>query len=240
MDTTDSPILQPRPSVQRIEAAAWKTLETCCRKLGLGDIPLPVPVEQWIENPLRFRFGIEDLSHLGQGVLGGAYIKERTIVVSDRLTHEGRFRFTCAHELGHQVLHRRRAVAFKDASVMRSGQIKTIEWQADRFAAAFLMPIPLVVRELFIVCKELNMSRDDISALMMAGPRSYTLWSKSFLPAIAARFGVSKAAAVYRFGEIQLADGNPFLLPEHRAGLLSLPPKRPPKPRNEPGLFQGI
>ncbi len=78
---------------------------------------MPIPAESWIEGPLGIRFGIEDLSQLGADVLGAAFLQNREMLISEALlAHEARFRFTCAHELGHFVLHGKLAVAFRDTT----------------------------------------------------------------------------------------------------------------------------
>lgn len=93
MSSESTSILRLRPAVRRVEAAAWKTLQRCREALRLTEIPLPIPVEEWIEFPLRYRFGVV---RLADGVLGQAFIEDREIQISDRIGHEGRFRFTCA------------------------------------------------------------------------------------------------------------------------------------------------
>lgn len=235
MTQSQSPILVPSPAVRRVETAAWRTLTLCQELLDLRHLPLPIPVDTWIENPLGFRFGVEDL---GPGVLGGAMIKEKAIVVSDRIRNEGRFRFTCAHELGHQVLHQDATRTFHDHALMRSRRSKTVEWEADRFAAAFLMPVPLVVQHLFVIIHELGLAAEHISELMLPGQRAFNLWSDHFLPAITSRFGVSKSTAVFRFDEIVLTDGLPFLLPEHKARLLTSRPRPVRRENAQPSLFR--
>jgi len=218
MSSSDTPILRLRPSVKRLEAAAWRTLQKCRAELELDHVPVPIPVEEWIEHPLGYRFGVVRLIN---GVLGQAFIRDREIQISDRITHEGRFRFTCAHELGHQVLHRRVAKEFTDAGIMLAAPNRRAEWEADRFAAAFLLPIPLVVEHLFRLRDEFGISRDEMALLMQPGPRSLAMWRDRFVPSIASRFGVSREATVYRFGEIEFSDGTPLLPPEHREGLLT-------------------
>ncbi|MBX3353967.1 MAG: ImmA/IrrE family metallo-endopeptidase [Phycisphaeraceae bacterium] len=235
MATGESPILRLRPSVKRVESAAWRTLQDCRERLGLDRLPVPVPVEHWIEHPLGYRFGVVRLE---KGILGQAFIKDREILVSDRISHEGRFRFTCAHELGHQVLHRSRRGAYTDANVMHSGPKQRVEWEADRFAAAFLMPIPLVIEHLFLLRDELGVPREQMATLLQSGEASLSLWRDTFLPAIAARFGVSRESAVYRFGEIELIDGSPFMVHEHRPRLLAGRPRPGARAGGEPSLFQ--
>jgi Zn-dependent peptidase ImmA (M78 family) len=62
---------------------------------------------------------------------------------------EGRFRFTLAHEVGHWQLHRhvhlRPQVSAQPAFLCRTSQSRArVEWQADYFAAALLLPRQLV------------------------------------------------------------------------------------------------
>ena len=102
-----SKVFEPCRGRRQIDRRAWNTLERCRKKLGLDRLPLPIPVEDWIEGPLGIQFGFSNLAHLGEDVLGAAYVTEREIVIDERvLEHQGRFRFTCAHELGHLTLHK--------------------------------------------------------------------------------------------------------------------------------------
>jgi len=229
------PILRLRPAVKRIESAAWRTLQSCREQLDLAVVPVPIPVEQWIEHPLGYRFGVV---RLPKGVLGQAFIEDREIEVSDQIANEGRFRFTCAHELGHQVLHRRGTATFTDTKVMLSGPRQRVEWEADRFAAAFLMPIPLVIEHLFLLRDELGLSREEMATLLNSDEASLSMWRDQFIPGIASRFGVSRETTVYRFGEIELADGSPFLPREHRPRLLARKPSSTPRDPGQPRLFR--
>lgn len=211
-------VLEPVRGRRVIEAQAWACLERCQRKLGLDHIPLPVPVEEWIEGPLGIRFGISDLSYLGSDVLGGAFVQEREILIDQRvLEHEGRFRFTCAHELGHLMLHRKVSGIFHETNTMGPGSAHRIEREADRFAAAFLMPLPLLERELLRLLDEAGLDRTKCLARMMyATAESEWLWRRRLLPALTERFDVSLSAAVFRCREIQprIQLATPLLPPE--------------------------
>lgn len=225
-----SAFLRPSPAIRRIEEHATECLKRCMKKLRLGEVPLPVPVDDWIEGPLGIRFGITDLSHLGPDVVGAAFIKDREIMVSEEIVaQEPRYRFTCAHELGHMVLHQSIRNTFHETDTGHFSRFHPYERQADRFAAAFLMPVPLLIRELFRVCDQYRLrQRECIVELMMDTPESAWLWKKRFLPAITKKFGVSLTATLYRFQDIRLHDGKPFLLPEHLENLL-----RPGRPEEE-------
>jgi Zn-dependent peptidase ImmA (M78 family) len=200
-------IFEPKPGLLRTDRAAWNCVLGCREALRIGTIPTPIPVDRWIEHPLGIRFGIMDLSHLGEEVLGAAFVRDREILISDRITHEGCFRFTCAHELAHLLLHRRHADVFHETLELPSLQATRLERQADRFAAAFLMPISLMERELVAVCQEEELDSDYcLTELMMPTIRSEWLWRAIFIPQIMRRFGVSKTAAIIRCRDLRLID----------------------------------
>ena len=78
--------------------------------------------------------------------LGGIIFANNLIQVNASVeSNEGRYNFTIAHEIGHHVLHRQ---AYLQASAENASNIlcrdtndkPLIEQQADRFAAALLMP----------------------------------------------------------------------------------------------------
>jgi hypothetical protein len=112
----------------------------------------PIPVEDIIEKFLGLRLSFEDLEKiLGlKDVLGATYVDARQICINERLleqSSEGRLIFTCAHEIGHWVLHRQYAeVQTRQASnheviVCRTRNARErIEWQADYFAGCLLVP----------------------------------------------------------------------------------------------------
>jgi hypothetical protein len=195
-----------------VEARAHACLRQCVEKLNLKEIPIPVPVEQWIERPLGIRFGVSDLSHLGRDVLGAAFISENEIVVSERLlSNEGRYRFTCAHELGHFILHGHLKRAFRDTDV-EPGTRSDCEHEADRFGASFLMPATLVIREFFDVAAAHGLEHGRLLvAIMERSTETQTVWKRIILPAVTRKFGVSLSAAIFRFRELVLPNGTPFI-----------------------------
>lgn len=221
-----SKVFEPSRGRRQIEGRAWSVLERCRRKLGLEEIPLPIPVDQWIESPLGIGFGYADLSYLGAGVLGAAFVEEQEILIDERvLEHGGRFRFTCAHELGHMVLHRSVKKAFHDAGeFMLPEEGNRYERQADRFAAALLMPIPLLERELAYVMDDQNRDRARTTITLM-GPttESIELWRRVILPRITRAFDVSLTAAIFRFTDLRpkLESAGPLLPRDIVPALLS-------------------
>ena len=75
-------------------------------------------------------------------------VKGGTIILDESLLHrgrEGRLRFTCAHEIGHWLYHKKHFVGTGQAAALgnpkkSSEENPYIERQADRIATALLMP----------------------------------------------------------------------------------------------------
>jgi len=210
-----SKLLEPRRGGRVTDRRAWSCLDRCRRKLGLRDLPLPIPVDEWIESPLGIRFGFDDLSHLGNHVLGAAFVEEREILIDQRvLDHDGRYRFTCAHELGHLTLHRTVRSRFLESSMDVSLSADRYERQADRFAASFLMPLPMLERVIVEALDERKLKRIEcVYELMQPTVESEWLWRYRVLPAVTKRFGVSVSAAMYRCADVQplITDTKPLL-----------------------------
>ena len=132
MTVPEYPSIQLRLSVRsadaRVELAAASLLDQVLRRLKLNEIVLPIPIDDWIERPLGYRFGIVGDDELGADVLGLARPSSGEILVHERLLeHEARYRFTCAHELGHLVLHATHAGELSDAELPRDGRAGAIE-----------------------------------------------------------------------------------------------------------------
>jgi len=74
----------------------------------------------------------------GATLIGSPVIKFRATTYDDLRREDPEARFTAAHEIGHALLHSTRPLYHAS----RSAYVKETdpEWQADQFAAAFLMP----------------------------------------------------------------------------------------------------
>jgi Zn-dependent peptidase ImmA (M78 family) len=124
----------------------------------------PIPVEDIIERCLNIRFGFADLEEATgmKDVLGATYVERRMICINQHLLDdkfEGRMIFTCAHEVGHWVMHRAYVSEAKrlglqgDAIICRTSNAKEpIEWQADFFAGCLLVPEDAVKEAFCMVC----------------------------------------------------------------------------------------
>ncbi len=124
----------------------------------------PVPVDEMIELYLGLSLEFHDMRKLfGVGDVHGAlWVQEQRVGVDASLDPEqhpaklGRYRFTLGHETGHWRLHRhlfqhranQLSLLPEDAQraeyVCRSTDRDPIEIQADKFAAALLMPREMV------------------------------------------------------------------------------------------------
>ena len=128
----------------RIEEAADNLLDEY--RDFAGEFRLPVPVESIAEHFLKYDLEITDEGLFSDpSFLGGISFETNTIFVNASIEdHEGRYTFTIAHEIGHHVLHKDlydELVADRSQILCREKKQKPlIERQADRFAAALMIP----------------------------------------------------------------------------------------------------
>lgn len=141
----------PWISKKEIAVKATALIEDFQKRAGYRIRP-PIPVEEIIERSLGLTLRYVDLSKIfgGHGVLGATYVESRLVCINERLfehSSEGRLVFTCAHEAGHWVLHRKYARTQNGDGSRKQAVVCTIasakqplEWQADYFASCLLMP----------------------------------------------------------------------------------------------------
>lgn len=206
--------LSVRAADAKVELAAQAVLRTCVERLGLNEIPLPVPIDDWIEQPLGYRFSVASEEEMGIGVLGIARRTEREILVSETLLgNEGRYRFTCAHELGHMTLHTSMGENYRDEVMPHPANASAVEREADRFAAAMLMPVDLLPPAFAGIALEKRLHPSCFDLLRGDDVRAVWLWRRCFVPELVERFGVSTAAMVYRCREVRLPGQKRLLKP---------------------------
>lgn len=150
--------------------------------------------------------------------------KNRVVQISDRFPEQTK-KFTLAHELGHalfhsgEILHRDRALDGRDLSTSRDFR----EWQADKFAANFLMPskpVQKIFLELFgsnslVINQEtaFRFTGESTKNFMkrFTNRRSFsrflactTIYSGVSFVSLSDCFGVSKEAMAIRLEELNL------------------------------------
>lgn len=129
----------------------------------------PVPLEEIIR-----AHSIEILRHRFDGPESGFALRDndRWYIGVNTQTSRRRQRFTIAHELGHLLLHQGRPIIV-DQAVLRVDLRNDIssmgtalqEIEANTFAAALLMPEPIVARYVTsLIEADGNIARDDLIA----------------------------------------------------------------------------
>jgi hypothetical protein len=141
-------------------------------------------------------------------------------------------RFTAAHEIGHWTLHPKQVIHHRDRPIkgIEPGPRPTREQEADRFAAAFLIPEKFfrrVFRAAFVTEKPFVfddntaffLSPDDPEAVLypekgskarelaLARARSYN--GRHFKQSLAEMFGVSPLTMAIRIEELELVKAWP-------------------------------
>jgi hypothetical protein len=142
---------------QMAEAAVQQSHPECVSS------PRPVPIEEFFEFDLPIRYGVDsgistDLPTGAEGIAfprgsrGRPEVLLAEYVFDEMHAYDGRARFTGAHESAHGVLHvrfiRTALVGGRAPALQRRQETKPFrdpEWQANVFAAAFLMPTQAVL-----------------------------------------------------------------------------------------------
>ena len=106
---------------------------------------LPIPVEEIAEFYLGYTLTYTtDGVFSDPNVLGGICFNTDTIFTNLSVeSHEGRHAFTIAHEIGHHVLHKQYYTE-QNELLCRNQDKPNYELQADRFAAALLLPAQFI------------------------------------------------------------------------------------------------
>jgi Zn-dependent peptidase ImmA (M78 family) len=143
----------------------------------LSNSPLYSVVEGLLANSwVRFGFNVDlGFSSSGRKILGQFDFEPRTIQIDKILPNDSpRFRWTLAHEIGHLVLHRKldRSLITVSPPVFidtrehlqylrtaERSELEWVEWQANQFAAALLLPRPIVYQSLVAVQREQDIPR---------------------------------------------------------------------------------
>jgi Zn-dependent peptidase ImmA (M78 family) len=173
-------------TVKSINQAAEELLQK------FGDISLPIKVE----DIARF-LGIRVVPYPLENDLSGLLVIEENGAVIGYNQNESRARrrFTVAHELGHYILHKEGKthtvfadnsfkVLFRSQAEHEDSAIARMEFEANTFAAALLMPVPMLQKEI-----------EDIE---------FDLGDEGAIKELSRRFEVSSTAMYYRLLNLKL------------------------------------
>ena len=167
---------------------------------------------------LNFETG-EDLGYDANDrkILGHCELASKKIFVDISLKNTDRFAFVLCHEIGHYFLHNKLEIlpfSYKhfsddDATLnmeRTQGKVRSLEWQANYFAACLLLPkVSLSVR--------LMMEKDDLG-LHRTGPlyvdeqRCNQDSFHTITGNIAKTYGTTKTTVIYRMRQLDLLDEN--------------------------------
>ena len=194
----------PLLSDDTIESHAHQTLVEFYSWLG-RDISMPVQAEVIAEQYLGY-----DIEVTSEGLfsdpdyLGGIVFDDNVIKINAAAeTHEGRYNFTLAHEIGHHVLHRAlflvQQTEIQKILCRETGNKPLVEQQADRFAAALLMPESFV-RAAF--------AQLDEGSLPKSAPNTHALRALAGSVLVIGGFSnVSNTAMINRLIDLRLVSG---------------------------------
>jgi Zn-dependent protease with chaperone function len=211
----DQPKLHLIPLMRKVENAAWRMVLECMAKEGRESVCLPIPVERWTEGSLGFKLEIADLSEFDRGsihVLGATDFATRTIRISQRIVEqENRFRFTLAHELGHFKLHSFLSGKFR-ATTDGDYLAEKFEREADRFAAALLMPANSFRQEFPRYCGlHGQIAAELLDAVSSESTSETATFLDQIIPKLSKRFGVAATTAIGRFRDLQIDGLRPMI-----------------------------
>lgn len=210
-----SPFIERNPALMQADLAADKALRWCLRKLRLKTIPLPIPVDVWIERPMGLTLTIMNMKDVyenddieGNTVPASFEIQIEQTLVDD----DARFRFVCAHEVGHMLLHRNAKVLYVERCHIPVALSNLQESQADRFAVSFLMPLQSLFDRLFQLADQHRTDHTTfIESLMADSPRAESQWATNVLPDLHTTFGVGMGHIAARLAFLRLRSGRPFV-----------------------------
>jgi len=166
--------------------------------------------------PIHFR------QNLGCGPKGGTVLgrfdfSPARILIDASLTEDSpRFRWTLCHEIGHYALHRTidlRRISRRDSLVdTRIELFRTrtagwsdahwIEWQANKFAAALLLPKPILNRALLTIQNDLAIPR--CGQIYVDDQPQNLRDFRTIMAYLASRLGALKSMILYRLSDLGL------------------------------------
>ena len=171
-----------------------------CKHHTQFPLTLPIPIEDIAEHYLGYSIDfVDDGLFSDPDILGGIDFEENKIYVNASVEdHDGRYCFTIAHEVGHHVLHRDAYLENSDGGekeiLCRDSRNKPqIEVEADRFAAALLMPAEAVQK----VIRNINSKRRVTTIRQARGLASNVIKEGKF-------DNVSNTAMVNRLIDLQI------------------------------------
>lgn len=206
------------------ELAAARCVHLCCG--GPEHADLPIPVEEWAEQELRYGVEYEEIDPDGKlHVLGYSEPGNNRIVLNARhIDDVFRLRFTLAHEIGHHTLNHYAPNA-PDVRLNKhlpdGPDHERLEREANRFARALLMPPTLLHRFFNQVTADEGLSDEALLGVLGNDPAGTEFWEQVIVPRTCCAFQVSAPAVLLRFCDLTLSRSHePILSTFHAERLL--------------------
>ncbi|MCU0391931.1 MAG: ImmA/IrrE family metallo-endopeptidase [Thermoflexibacter sp.] len=152
----------------------------------------------------------------GEKILGGFFLNPLRIEIDKSVVNTSSFKFTLAHEIGHLTLHRKVEFVQDEYNQLIDTEIDYItgkkklmtdkdwlEWQANYFASAFLMPRKTFLAALIQEQYNLNITR-NIGKIYLDYQKENIRFYENIKQALSQAFGVSKVNIEYRLNSLDL------------------------------------
>jgi Zn-dependent peptidase ImmA (M78 family) len=178
-----------------------------------------VPVYDYLQNHKGISFEFDsDLGENSDGseILGKYNVSSRELLITNRLKqNSARWRFTAAHELGHFLYHRylfkaqHKKTHIDTENSITWGALKglptlRLEWQANAFASAMLLPRKMVFASVLRLLKENNVSNYGHGLIYLDEQLVNIDTYQRILRAICSEFNVSFQCAYYRLLQLKI------------------------------------
>lgn len=212
----------PRLSASDIEKKARTVIEYF--DPSVLESPVATPLRDFTLRCVK-DFGLEfddskslGVTSCGSEILGAFQLRPRGIFLDKSLNDSPRQAFVLAHEFGHFVLHRSLILQKEDYSdyelsdterdLVTGKKILTnprewIEWQANRFASAFLMPVDTIHKALRDVQIEIGVKR-NVGMVYIENKRYSLLDFNRTTMSLAEIYGTTPKTIEYRLKDLGL------------------------------------
>ncbi|WP_049535879.1 ImmA/IrrE family metallo-endopeptidase [Vibrio harveyi] len=130
-------VMKSNPVPEFEDLSAPEHLLELAEKKGIETDPINVSE---LANALGIVVRYEPMQNDDSGSLKKEKKSGKWVMTVNSLHHPHRQRFTIAHEIAHRIRHAANADSFSDTTFFRNGETNWMEVEANKFAAALLMP----------------------------------------------------------------------------------------------------
>ncbi|WP_256010226.1 ImmA/IrrE family metallo-endopeptidase [Desertivirga xinjiangensis] len=179
----------------------------------------PLPLERfmvYLTEKYGLRFIVDEPLPENKRHLNGYYDREaKCIYIDQSLRDTGQFAFVCAHEIGHFFLHENLVLSQQlyDAQADSTYNKETrkyalknekhwLEWQANQFGAALIMPRRSLLAQL--ICWQIEHGIRNKGTMFLDYQEQNILDFKKVITLLAYKFEVSRTILEYRMRDLEI------------------------------------